>query len=179
MTVIASQCAGVIFSGANAAYQPAELAHQLTDSSAKLVLVHPSVLETALAATEQMGWSESQQTTQIILALRNDEAGPLAKRFRTLDYLISDQRMEPHPVKDVKNTVAYLGYSSGTSGRAKGVRTSCYNMTSVLSILEPLKTYEHDVQLAVLPLNRKLPSVPIPEIVHTTDQGSSRQISMA
>ncbi|BGP55422.1 hypothetical protein JCM8202_003750 [Rhodotorula sphaerocarpa] len=153
MTVIASQCAGVIFSGANAAYQPAELAHQLTDSSAKLVLVHPSVLETALAATEQMGWSESQQTTQIILALRNDEAGPPAKRFRTLDYLISDQRMEPHPVKDVKNTVAYLGYSSGTSGRAKGVRTSCYNMTSVLSILEPLKTYEHDVQLAVLPLN--------------------------
>jgi hypothetical protein len=37
----------------------------------------------------------------------------------------------------------------------KGVRTSVYNMTSVLSILEPVKTYEHDVQLAVLPLNRK------------------------
>lgn len=35
------------------------------------------------------------------------------------------------------------------------MRTSVYNMTSVLSILEPVKTYEHDVQLAVLPLNRK------------------------
>jgi hypothetical protein len=34
-------------------------------------------------------------------------------------------------------------------GKAKGVRTSVYNMTSVLSILEPVKTYEHDVQLAV------------------------------
>ncbi|GAA5989659.1 hypothetical protein JCM10908_000577 [Rhodotorula pacifica] len=153
MTVIASQCAGLVFSGANAAYQPAELAHQLSDSSAKLLLVHPSVLDTALEATSKMGWSEQQQTTQIVLALRDDEAGPAAKRFKTLDHLISSQKMEPYKVKDVKNTVAYLGYSSGTSGAAKGVRTSCYNMTSVLSILEPVKTYEHDVQLAVLPLN--------------------------
>ncbi|GAA5963312.1 hypothetical protein JCM8115_000973 [Rhodotorula mucilaginosa] len=153
MTVIASQCGGLVFSGANAAYQPAELAHQLTDSSAKLVLVHPTVLDIALAATQQMGWSEQQQTAQIVIALRDDEAGPAAKRFKTLDYLLSSQKMEPHPVKDVKNTVAYLGYSSGTSGKAKGVRTSVYNMTSVLSILEPVKTYEHDVQLAVLPLN--------------------------
>lgn len=175
MTVIASQCGGLVFSGANAAYQPAELAHQLTDSSAKLLLVHPSILDVALAATQQMGWSEQQQTSQIIIALRDDEAGPAAKRFKTLDHLLSSQKMEPHPVRDVKNTVAYLGYSSGTSGeprndmqsslaasdpillsgKAKGVRTSVYNMTSVLSILEPVKTYEHDVQLAVLPLNRE------------------------
>lgn len=78
-----------------------------------------------------------------------------AKRFKTLDFLLSDHKMAPHPVSDVRNTVAYLGYSSGTSGAAKGVQTSCYNMTSVLSILEPLKTYEKDVQLAVLPLNRE------------------------
>ena len=116
MTVIASQCGGLVFSGANAAYQPAELAHQLTDSSAKLVLVHPTVLDIALAATQQMGWSEQQQTAQIVIALRDDEAGPAAQRFKTLDYLLSSQKMEPHPVKDVKNTVAYLGYSSGTSG---------------------------------------------------------------
>lgn len=119
MTVIASQCGGLVFSGANAAYQPAELAHQLTDSSAKLVLVHPTVLDIALAATQQMGWSEQQQTAQIVIALRDDEAGPAAKRFKTLDYLLSSQKMEPHPVKDVKNTVAYLGYSSGTSGDGK------------------------------------------------------------
>lgn len=200
MTVIASQCAGLVFSGANAAYQPAELAHQLTDSAAKLLLVHPTVLDTALAATQQMGWSEQQQTAQIVIALRDDEAGPAATRFKTLDYLLSSQRMEPHPVKDVKNTVAYLGYSSGTSGeckyafqfggvnfvtppvvnpmtgKAKGVRTSVYNMTSVLSILEPVKTYERDVQLAVLPLNRKSFSEPTSS---TFTDSKSRQTSTA
>lgn len=35
--VLASQCAGLVYSGANAAYAPDELAHQLSDSGAKLV----------------------------------------------------------------------------------------------------------------------------------------------
>ncbi|BGP32033.1 hypothetical protein JCM10296v2_003812 [Rhodotorula toruloides] len=153
MIVLSTQCAGTVFSGANAAYQPAELAHQLADSSAKLLLVHPNTLECALTATSQLGWSTSDQTSRIILAVRSDEAGSAATRFKTLDYLISDKEMQPHKVADPKNTVAYLGYSSGTSGKAKGVKTSAYNMTSVLSILAPLKTYPNDVQLAVLPLN--------------------------
>lgn len=111
--------------------------------------------------------------------MRSDEAGPASKQHKNLDYLLADKEMKPVKVHDPKNTVAYLGYSSGTSGKAKGVRTSAYNMTvrssspyrdaapraqadldlvsraqSVLSILAPVKTYEDDVQLAVLPLNR-------------------------
>lgn len=93
------------------------------------LLVHPNVLETALAATSQLGWSSSEQSQRIILALRADEAGPASSRFKTLDFLISDKEMQPQKVTDPKNTVAYLGYSSGTSGKAKGVRTSVYNMT--------------------------------------------------
>ncbi|TNY20897.1 AMP binding protein [Rhodotorula diobovata] len=153
LIVLGSQCAGVVFSGANASYTPTELAHQLADSSAKLVLAHPQVLDTVLAATKSLGWSTSDQQRRIILAVRSDEAGPAAAKHKTLDYLLADKEMEPVKVQDPKNTVAYLGYSSGTSGKAKGVRTSAYNMTSVLSILAPLKTYENDVQLAVLPLN--------------------------
>ncbi|GAA6002384.1 hypothetical protein JCM10207_001092 [Rhodosporidiobolus poonsookiae] len=151
--VIATQCAGCVFSGANAAYTPSELAHQLEDSSTKLLLVHPSVLEIALSATSSLGWSAQQQRERIVLAVQQDEAGPAAARFNTLDHLISDQLLEPHKISRPREEVAYLGYSSGTSGKAKGVRTSNYNMTSVLSILDPLKVNEKDVQLAVLPLN--------------------------
>ncbi|GAA5916694.1 hypothetical protein JCM6882_002270, partial [Rhodosporidiobolus microsporus] len=151
--VLATQCAGVVFSGANAAYTPSELKHQLEDSAAKLFLVHPSILEVALEATSSLGWSSQQQQQRIILAVKKDEAGPAAARFRCLDSLISDQLLEPHKVKDPKNTVAYLGYSSGTSGKAKGVRTSAYNMTSVLTMLDPLKLYDGDVLVALLPLN--------------------------
>ncbi|BGP39960.1 hypothetical protein JCM10449v2_003918 [Rhodotorula kratochvilovae] len=148
MIVLASQCAGLVFSGANAAYMAGELAHQLHDSNAKLVLAHPTVLDTVLAATKSLGWSPAEQERRIVLAVRSDEAGPAASRFKTLDYLLDDKEMEPVKVNDHKVRVAYLGYSSGTSGKAKGVRTS-----SVLSILAPLKTYKDDVQLAVLPLN--------------------------
>lgn len=43
--------------------------------------------------------------------------------------LMSDKTMESVKIVSPKTTVAYLGYSSGTSGAAKGVRTSHYNMT--------------------------------------------------
>ncbi|BGP16026.1 hypothetical protein JCM10213_004806 [Rhodosporidiobolus nylandii] len=151
--VLATQCAGVVFSGANAAYETGELAHQIEDSEAKLLLVHPSVLETALAATSSLGWSAQQQKDRIVLAVKADEAGPAASHYHPLDHLISNERLEPHRVERPKETVAYLGYSSGTSGKAKGVRTSAYNMTSVLSILAPLTLYKSDVLIALLPLN--------------------------
>ncbi|GAA5932964.1 hypothetical protein JCM1841_003856 [Sporobolomyces salmonicolor] len=153
MIVLATQCAGCVFSGANAAYTTSELAHQVGDSEAKLLLVHPSILEVALSATKALGWSEKRQQERIILAVRKDEAAPADARFLTLDYLISDRSLEPHVIAKPRETVAYLGYSSGTSGRAKGVMTSVYNMTSVLSMLAPLEVHEGDVSLVVLPLN--------------------------
>lgn len=42
---------------------------------------------------------------------------------------MTGKALEPHPIKSPKDTVAFLGFSSGTSGKAKGVQTSNYNMT--------------------------------------------------
>ncbi|GAA5909877.1 acyl--CoA ligase [Sporobolomyces salmoneus] len=155
MIVLATQCAGVVFSGANAAYVPDEFAHQVEDSGAQLLLVHPSCLGVALAATKELGWSEKRQVENIILAVRKDEAQGADERFLTLDSIIDDELLQPHKITSPKTTVAYLGYSSGTSGKAKGVRTSAYNMTSVLSMLEPLNRdiTDKDVSMVVLPLN--------------------------
>lgn len=74
--------------------------------------------------------------------------------YKSLDDIMTKEMTTPHHVAKPKETVAFLGYSSGTSGKAKGVRTSAYNMTSVLSILKPLDITHNDTHLAVLPLNR-------------------------
>ncbi|GAA5838857.1 hypothetical protein JCM11251_003720 [Rhodosporidiobolus azoricus] len=153
--VLATQCAGLVFSGANAAYTPNELSHQLEDSGAKLLLVHPSLLDVALSATSSLGWSSQQQKQRIVYAVRQDEAESAKADFRCLDSLISTELFTPHAVEEPRTTIAFLGYSSGTSGKAKGVQTSHYNMTSVLSILGALETGPNDVQLAVLPLNHE------------------------
>lgn len=135
------------------AYTTTELVHQLKDSSAETVFCHPSILEVALASTKAMGWSVERQRRCIVLAVPRAEAGAIT------DYLTFDRFMDPTKlltpvtIADPKTTVAYLGYSSGTSGAAKGVRTSHYNMTSVLTILYPFDVTQHDVTLAVLPLN--------------------------
>ena len=129
MLVSSLQCAGLVVSGANAAYTQTELLHQLTDSSASFVIVHPAILNVALQATTAMGWNKKQQREKIILAVVRAEAGPAIDGFKCFDDFMGYQLLTPHPIKDPKNTVAYLGYSSGTSGAAKGVRTSHYNMT--------------------------------------------------
>ncbi|GAA5851366.1 hypothetical protein JCM8547_004220 [Rhodosporidiobolus lusitaniae] len=152
--VLATQCAGLVFSGANAAYTSAELAHQVEDSGAKLLLIHPSVLDVALSSTSSLGWSAQQQNDRIVLAAKSNELGSSpSKGFRTLEALISKELLEPVKIEKPKETVAYMCYSSGTSGKAKGVKTSAYNMTSVMTMFEPLKLYKPDVLVAVLPLN--------------------------
>lgn len=170
--MIATQCAGIVISGANAAYTPKELEHQLNDSGAKVLLVHPSILEVALSATAALGWSKKKQRDCIVLAVQKNETGPAGDSkwisgdsakltssnsivYRSLNDIMTGQLLDPHPCPEPKTTVAYLGYSSGTSGKAKGVRTSNFNMTSVLSILTPIETTSDDIHLAVLPLNRE------------------------
>ncbi|KAK4056937.1 hypothetical protein OIO90_002187 [Microbotryomycetes sp. JL221] len=154
LLVLASQCAGCVLSGANAAYTPSELQHQLSDSAAAVILCHPQVLETALAATSAMGWTREHQQQRIVLAVQKDETGPAGDIYKSIsDLMVKGKSLQPHKIASPKTTVAYLGYSSGTSGKAKGVRTSVHNMTSVLSILGPIDVTSEDVHMAVLPLN--------------------------
>jgi acyl-CoA synthetase (AMP-forming)/AMP-acid ligase II len=154
LLVSSLQCAGLIISGANAAYTPTELIHQLKDSATQHLFVHPSVLEVALASTAALGWTKARQVQSIVLAVLSSEAGEAGKTFKSIDQIQArGQRLSPVVIREPKTTIAYLGYSSGTSGAAKGVRTSHWNMTSVLSILYPLDITQHDIHIAVLPLN--------------------------
>lgn len=154
LIVSAMQCAGLVVSGANAAYTPTELIHQLKDSAADTIFVHPSILQVALTSTAAAGWSPARQSKSIILCVLKSEAGLAGNDYMCIDQLmVRGKMLTPVTIANPKTTVAYLGYSSGTSGAAKGVRTSVFNMTSVLSILYPLDVNQHDTHIAVLPLN--------------------------
>lgn len=167
-----SMCAGTVVSPANAAYTSTELAHQVNDSGARLVLCAPAVLPVVLEATSK--WDPKTRKDRIVLACRKHETD--VQGYKTLDDLFGPQILEPHVFTDPTQDLAYLCYSSGTTGVAKGVMTtgqpaelieqmitvglhfnfpfnSVYNMTSVLSGLYCFMGNKDDIHLAFLPLS--------------------------
>lgn len=120
------QCAGLVVSPANAAYTGSELQHQVKDSGSKVVLCAPQLLPVVLEATSH--WSKEDQTSKIILACRRSESEGNTSH-KTLDELMGRDLLEPHVYNDPTDELAYLCYSSGTTGLAKGVMTTVYNMT--------------------------------------------------
>lgn len=133
--VFAIQCAGMVVSAANAHYTSSELVHQLGDSGSKIIFVHPEGLEVAEEAVKQLKWENAKE--RVILAVRRGEEGENARRkgYKTLDEVVGDnpQELQPFQVNDPKDRVAYLGYSSGTTGAAKGVMTTHYNSEPLLA----------------------------------------------
>lgn len=113
-------------SPANAAYTGSELHHQVKDSGSKTILCAPQLLPVVLEATSH--WSKEEQANKIILACRRSESEGNTSH-KTLDELMGKELLEPHTYKDPTNDLAYLCYSSGTTGLAKGVMTTQYNMT--------------------------------------------------
>lgn len=147
---LAGQCAGLIVSPANAAYTGSELQHQIKDSGSKVVLCAPQLLPVALQATSH--WSKEDQANKIILACRRSESEGNTSH-KTLDELMGRQLLDPHVFTDPTDELAYLCYSSGTTGLAKGVMTTVYNMTSVLSGLYCFMGDVDDVSLTFLPMS--------------------------
>lgn len=156
-------------SPANAAYTASELRHQIEDSDSAAVVCAPSLLHIVLEATRH--WGASKQRSHIVLACRSTEAG--TSGYRTIEDLLGPEELQPHQYNDPKEELAYLCYSSGTTGLAKGVMTTgerdprvrvcftcakhdrftVYNMTSVLSGAHYLPGNADDVSFAFLPFS--------------------------
>jgi acyl-CoA synthetase (AMP-forming)/AMP-acid ligase II len=125
---------------ANPLYTANELAHQLTDSGARMLLTVPPFLEAAREAAEQAGIADE------VYVLGEAEG---AKPFTDL---LGDPAAASEVQIDAEADLAVLPYSSGTTGLPKGVMLSHRNLVANLKqIQEGFAIQPDDTLIGVLP----------------------------
>lgn len=139
--------AGVAVSTVNALYTPDELAFQLRDSGAKVLVTVSAFLDRARAALREEGLA----VTEVVLldAARDEASTPLPEN--ALADLLTTTAERP-TVSLSGDDVAALPYSSGTTGRAKGVVLTHRNLVAnLVQFAEMQQTTTESKILAVLP----------------------------
>ncbi|KAL1405238.1 hypothetical protein Q8F55_008864 [Vanrija albida] len=145
--------AGVVLSPANAAYEPHEIAHQVNDSNASVLIIDPSLLPKLETARQHF---ERNFPSSRILLLAETSAKPPGSPFKTIyEAYAAPVAPERFDGEDA-HAVAVMCYSSGTTGLPKGVETTHYNLTSQFQGLPgtyvPLESGK-DSLLGILPLS--------------------------
>ncbi|KAH7910994.1 AMP binding protein [Hygrophoropsis aurantiaca] len=148
--LLGAAAAGYRATLANSAYTPAELAHQYADSGAHLIFAHPSLVGVVRAMLESLGCTEAEIRRRVVVAgstwltkSRSEEVGDGSPRdlkgLLTITSFLSRGKLESEvPFSGANsNTTVYMCYSSGTTGKPKGVESTHYNITSVIEILKP------------------------------------------
>ena len=130
---------GGIITTINPMYTADELSHQLTDASAKYLLTVPQLIDKAIEA------SQDSKVKEIFVFGEAPGATPFASLVESDGHL---PEVEINPREDL----VALPYSSGTTGVAKGVMLTHYNMVANLYQLEQHdRTSERDTLIAILP----------------------------
>jgi acyl-CoA synthetase (AMP-forming)/AMP-acid ligase II len=136
--------ANAIVTSVNSLYTPGELAHQLADSGAKLVFTVSSFLDRATAAAAEVGLPP-----EAVIVL--DGAASQLGGHPSLRDLLATSAQPPLQTVTSADT-AVLPYSSGTTGRAKGVILTHRNLVANLQQIAATGQVTADTRiLAVLP----------------------------
>jgi len=145
---------GGAISPANPAYAACELEYQLRDSEATALVTSSNLLPAALKAIETLP------------AIRADRVyvidGKRHKSQKTIQQLIEAGRQSKSALGPLqlakgegKKRLAFVSYSSGTTGLSKGVMISHYNVISnvlQLTLYTKSEDNKRDVTLGLLPL---------------------------
>lgn len=130
---------GGVVSPVNPLYTPPEVAHQLKDAGAKYLLTIPPLVDKALEAAEGTGVEE------VFVFGEAEGATPFSSLLETEELL-------PETEINTREDLVALPYSSGTTGVAKGVMLTHYNMVANLCQLQDHdQTSERDTLIAILP----------------------------
>ncbi|KAF9514742.1 hypothetical protein BS47DRAFT_838022 [Hydnum rufescens UP504] len=148
---------------ANSSCTPPELIHQLDDSAAGIIFVHPTLFPLLLKALKFLGISDRDARRRVVIMSYVDqdradekaaEIGPEWTRLRELFGKGRLHSEEPF-VGDQVHETALLCYSSGTTGLSKGVEITHNNIVSLITALPtyfPKGDPKTDISLAVLPV---------------------------
>ncbi|GAA1285669.1 4-coumarate--CoA ligase family protein [Pseudonocardia aurantiaca] len=132
--------ANAIVTSVNSLYTPGELAHQLADSGAKLLVTISAFLDRATAAAAEVGLP-----ADAVIVLDGAEGHP------SLRDLLATTAEPPAQTVSGADT-AVLPYSSGTTGRAKGVVLTHRNLVANLLQIEQMGNVTSETKImAVLP----------------------------
>ncbi|CAA7259028.1 unnamed protein product [Cyclocybe aegerita] len=147
VVLFGSVAAGLRCTLANSAYNERELAFQYTDSGARLVFTSEDGAAVVRATLKSLGLSEREADKRIIVMTNGLDwvGGPAApiklevsKLVKVADLLKFGALKEEEKFdRQLANETTYLCYSSGTTGKPKGVETTHRNITSVLDMVKP------------------------------------------
>ncbi|KAJ3917476.1 hypothetical protein F5877DRAFT_91216 [Lentinula edodes] len=154
---------GGIVSGANPDFVSNELLYQIQVCNAKLILVHPDALETAVTAARSAGIA----LDRVIVFDVDSKNAP--KGFQTVSNLVWEGLNRPsnfvEPKIDARTKLAFLSFSSGTTGKPKAVAIPHFSVIiNVIQMAIHFKVFQEsapwherrfrpgDISIGVLPI---------------------------